>query len=76
MLAHALRWTIAGVIVGIAAGAGVVRLVRNLFFHVTVENPLLFGAVASLMILIAILAAWKPALAAARIDPIIALRHE
>jgi ABC-type antimicrobial peptide transport system permease subunit len=62
--------------VGTFASAFAVRWLRSLFFHVAIGNPTLFGAVALLMILVAVGAALAPAIRAAKIDPIVALRHE
>lgn len=76
MLAHALGWTAAGIAIGMAASAAAVRALHSLFFHVSPESPMLFGAVASLIILVAIGAVLRPAVKAARIDPLTALRHE
>jgi predicted permease len=76
ILAHALRWTLAGVAAGLIAAALAARSLASLLFQVHAENPALFGAAALLMIAVSVAAALAPSLRAAKIDPMIALRHE
>jgi len=52
------------------------RLLASLLFGVTATDPLTFGAVAILLTIVAILASSIPALRAARVDPLAALRCE
>jgi ABC-type antimicrobial peptide transport system permease subunit len=73
---HALRWTLAGLAVGLLAAALAARSLGSLLFQVRAENPALFGAAALLMIAVSVAAALAPSLRAAKIDPMIALRHE
>jgi ABC-type antimicrobial peptide transport system permease subunit len=65
---------------GIAAGAiGVAasaRVIRSFLFGVTTVDPQIFAAVAILLSLATVLAAWLPARRACRVNPIIALRGE
>jgi ABC-type antimicrobial peptide transport system permease subunit len=58
------------------ASAIAARSLGSLLFQVHAENPVLFGAAALLMIAVSIAAALAPSLRAAKIDPMIALRHE
>lgn len=76
ILLHALRWTLAGVAAGLVAAAIAARSLGSLLFQVRAENPALFGAAALLMIAVSVAAALAPSLRAAKIDPMIALRHE
>jgi len=76
ILLHALRWTLGGVAIGLIATAFVARSLGSLLFQVRAENPALFGAAALLMIVVSLAAALAPSLRAAKIDPMIALRHE
>ncbi len=70
----------ASVAAGCAAGAGAAallsRFVRSLLFHVSPTDPLVYGAVAALVLAVAALAAYLPARRAARIDPVQALRAD
>jgi predicted permease len=76
ILGHALRWTLAGVAAGLLASAIAARSLGSLLFQVHAESPALFGAAALLMLAVSIAAALAPSLRAAKIDPMIALRHE
>jgi len=67
---------LAGVAAGLIAAALAARALASLLFQVHAENPTLFGAAARLMIAVSVAAALAPSLRAAKIDPLIALRHE
>jgi len=43
---------------------------------VSATDPLTFGSIALLLITVAILACWIPARRAAKVDPMVSLRHE
>ncbi|HMJ60368.1 MAG TPA: FtsX-like permease family protein, partial [Bryobacteraceae bacterium] len=76
ILVHALRWTLAGVAAGLVAATVAARSLGSLLFQVRAEDPALFAAAALLMIAVSVAAALAPSLRAAKIDPMIALRHE
>jgi predicted permease len=73
---QALRMTLAGVGVGVAASFGLTRLLRAQLFGVKPSDPLTFIAVPVILLAVALAAAYVPALRATRIDPLTALRHE
>ena len=68
------------VLPGIAIGSGVALLLtglaRNILFDLTPTEPRVFLAAALVLAVAAALAGWLPARRAARVDPLIALRHE
>jgi len=76
ILRQALRLVALGLLLGLATAAGVAQLLRSLLFAVRPLDPLVFGGVAALFAVIALLAAWLPARRASRVDPLVALRAE
>jgi len=61
---------------GLAGAWWLTRLLSNLLFGVTASDPLTFAAVSALLVVVAVLASSIPALRAARVDSIAALRCE
>jgi putative ABC transport system permease protein len=68
--------TMVGVGLGLAGSFGLTRLISSLLFGVSATDIGTFGAVSSLLFVIALLACWLPARRASRVDPIVALRAE
>jgi predicted permease len=75
-----MRRSLALAAVGVAAGgvaaAAASRLLESLLFGVRPTDPATYAAVAALLLAVASLAAWVPALRAARTDPVVALKTE
>lgn len=69
-----LRLALLGVIIGIAAAASVARLLQGLLYQTAAVNAGSYLAAASVVVLVALFAAFQPARRAARINPIIVLR--
>lgn len=70
-------WTVVlGAFAGVAAAYGVVRIVESQLFGIQPHDPLVFTAAVALLAGMAMAAAFFPARRAARIDPLVALRHE
>jgi putative ABC transport system permease protein len=65
--------TLAGVGLGLAGGAAVAQAVQGLLYGVAPWDPLTFLAVPTGIVAVALLAAFLPALRAARLDPVEAL---
>jgi putative ABC transport system permease protein len=80
LVADVLRSSLALLLPGLAIGtilaASVARLIQVVFLGVNVLNPLTYLAVALLQTIIVIVACLAPALRAARVDPLVALRAE
>ena len=66
----------AGTLLGISAALGLTRLMVSFLYDVKASDPTTFVSVALLLVMTALLACLEPALRAALIDPMIALRHE
>jgi putative ABC transport system permease protein len=67
-----------GILVGTIASVGAVRIVGSQvdLFQINSTDPVSFAAVVVLLGLVAMLACWLPARRAAKVDPMVALRHE
>ena len=65
-----------GVVVGLAGAMGLARFLESLLFEIRPSDPLTFFSSAILLAAIAFLACWLPAMRAARVDPVVALRYE
>ena len=68
--------TIVGLIVGVAAGSVVTRVLSDMLYGVSARDPLTFVGVPVLLLVVAFLACYIPARRATRIDPLTALRNE
>jgi predicted permease len=73
---QASRLSVAGIAMGLVGAFGLTRLVRNMLFGIGPSDTVTFAGAAMVLGAVAIVASLVPALRAARIDPITALRHE
>jgi predicted permease len=68
--------TLPGIVLGSGGALLVAGLARNVLFGLTPTEPRIFLVAALVLASSAALAGWLPARRAARVDPLIALRHE
>src|SRR6266851_3061066 len=76
VIGHGARMALVGVAIGTGAALGLTRLMANQLFGVSAHDPLTFAGVATLLIIVAVVACYIPARRAMRVDPITALRYE
>jgi len=76
VVGDAVQITVAGVLVGLAVALAAAQLLRTLLFGVTTYDPVTMIAAPALLLITAIVACLEPAVRAARLDPMIALRAE
>jgi predicted permease len=76
ILANGVSLAAGGLLIGLAGGLAATPLVRSMLMGVNPRDPLSFLGVALLLLCTALIASWIPAYRAARVDPMVALRHE
>lgn len=65
-----------GIVMGTLGALGLTRFMQSLLFETTPNDPVVYLAVAGVLLVAAVLACWLPARRAAKVDPTIALRAE
>jgi predicted permease len=76
VVVQGLRPALAGVVCGLAAAFGLTRLIASFLFGVKPWDPLVFVVVPVILVVVALVAVWLPAMRSSRVDPIHALRYE
>jgi predicted permease len=76
ILRQGAKMVVLGVAIGMVGALGLTRLMTSLLFGVSPADPLTFGAVALLLIVVALVACYLPGRRATRVDPMVALRYE
>jgi putative ABC transport system permease protein len=76
VVGEAFRLTLIGVAAGLGLALALTRYLSTLLYGVTTRDALTFCSVAFLLVAVAIVASYIPALRATRVDPVNALRCE
>jgi putative ABC transport system permease protein len=76
VLRQGLAFALAGIVIGGVAALWAGRFVEPLLFEQTAKDPAVFGAVALVLVIVAVAATLRPAIRATRVDPTITLRAD
>jgi predicted permease len=76
VLARSARLVALGLALGLGAALALTHHLRGLLAEVGPRDPLVLGTVATVLVMVGLLAAWVPARRAARVEPVVALRGE
>ena len=76
VLRDGVRVAALGVGAGIAASAALARVISSLQYGVTGFDPVSWTLVLGLLVATTLIASWRPARAAARVDPVTLLRED
>jgi putative ABC transport system permease protein len=76
VLRQGMRWTALGIIIGLIAAFVTLRTMASFLYGIEPTDASTFGAVATALFLIALLACYVPARRATRVDPLIAMRSQ
>jgi putative ABC transport system permease protein len=71
-----MAMALAGMAAGLAGAWSLTHWMASLLYDVKATDPATFAAVSAALAVTAMLACWIPALKAARVDPVVALRYE
>jgi putative ABC transport system permease protein len=76
VLGYGLRLVAIGLLIGLAGAFMAARMLSTLLFNTSPADPATYGAVALLLVVVALIASYLPARRAMNVDPITALRAE
>ena len=76
VLRESMTVTGIGIVIGVAGALGASRLIASVLYGLKPIDPLTFALATAVLAAVAVLAGYLPARRAAKIDPMVALRHE
>lgn len=76
VIGQAARLTLAGVAVGAFGGMEIERVITSLLYGTRPADPFMYAAACAIVVAVAFVASFLPALRASRVDPLTALKYE
>ena len=76
VIGQGFKLIVIGTAIGLAGAFILTRLLQSMLFNVSTTDPVVFLGISLTLISVALLASYIPARRAAKVDPMIALRHE
>jgi putative ABC transport system permease protein len=76
VIGSGMKLVFIGCVIGVIGAVALTRSLAGLMFGVSVNDPLMFAAVALVLGTVALFACYLPARAALRVDPAVALKHQ
>ena len=76
VISHGAVWSLIGIALGVLGALAATRLIRTMLFGVQTADARTYAAVAAILFAVGLAACLVPARRAARVDPMVALRHE
>ena len=76
VLRQGMKLVVIGLVLGVVGAFSLTHLLTNLLYEIKPNDPLAFIGVSTVLLTVALFAAWLPARRAARVHPMEALRYE
>jgi len=76
VFAHAMRWTAAGILIGLLGSVAATRWLRSLLYQVPERDPWTLAITVAVLLVVSLLAAWFPSRRALSVNPLTALKQE
>ncbi len=76
VIGQGMKLALIGLVLGLSGALALTRLLKTLLFGVSATDPLTFILTAMFLLFASLLACWLPARRAAKVDPMVTLRHD